>query len=245
MERERLIVWQRRIVCVLYGCAAVGAAAFAIPALAQAKSSIYTCVDATGRRLTSDRPIAQCTDREQRVLNRDGSLQRIIPPTLTADERAARELEARRRAAEQAAQREVERADRNLMQRYPDEAAHGNAREAALDRAGQSLNVSNRRLAELAAERKPLEDEAEFYKGKALPAKLKQQFDANDAAVQAQRALIANAQAEQVRINNFYDTELARLRKLWAGAAPGSLGPMPAVAEASADQTVVSGTSKK
>jgi hypothetical protein len=78
-----------------------------------------------------------------------------------------------------------------------------------------------------------------------LPAKLKQQFDANDAAVQAQRSLIANAQAEQVRINNFYDTELARLRKLWAGAAPGSLGPMPSAAEAAADETVVSGTAQK
>jgi hypothetical protein len=217
-----------------------------MPVLAQSKSSsIYTCVDAAGRRLTSDRPIPQCTDREQRVLNRDGSLQRVVPPTLTADERAARELEARQRAAAQAAQREVERADRNLMQRYPDEAAHGKAREAALDRARQSLAVSNRRLAELAVERKPLENEAEFYKGKALPAKLKQQFDANDAAVQAQRSLIANAQAEQVRINNFYDTELARLRKLWAGAAPGSLGPMPSAAEAAADETVVSGTAQK
>jgi hypothetical protein len=217
-----------------------------MPVLAQSKSSsIYTCVDAAGRRLTSDRPIPQCTDREQRVLNRDGSLQRVVPPTLTADERAARESEARQRAAAQAAQREVERADRNLIQRYPDESAHGKAREAALDRARQSLAVSNRRLAELAVERKPLENEAEFYKGKALPAKLKQQFDANDAAVQAQRSLIANAQAEQVRINNFYDTELARLRKLWAGAAPGSLGPMPSAAEAAADETVVSGTAQK
>ncbi|OYX12745.1 MAG: DUF4124 domain-containing protein, partial [Acidovorax sp. 32-64-7] len=28
--------------------------------------SIYTCVDRQGRRLTADRPIAECLDREQR-----------------------------------------------------------------------------------------------------------------------------------------------------------------------------------
>ena len=30
-----------------------------------------------------------------------------------------------------------------------------------------------------------------------------------------------------VRINALYDVELARLKKLWSGAPPGSLGPMP------------------
>ena len=66
-------------------------------------------------------------------------------------------------------------------------------------------------------------DEAEFYKGKPLPPKLKQQLDANEAAAEAQRVLIENQKAELVRINKLYDTELARLKKLWAGAPPGSL----------------------
>jgi hypothetical protein len=35
-----------------------------------------------------------------------------------------------------------------------------------------------------------------------------------------------------VRINALYDAELARLRKLWAGAPAGSLGPPPSVAPA-------------
>ena len=52
-----------------------------------APAGIYTCIDAHGRRLTSDRPIPACIDREQRELNRDGTVRRIIPPTLTATER--------------------------------------------------------------------------------------------------------------------------------------------------------------
>ena len=40
-------------------------------------------------------------------------------------------------------------------------------------------------------------------------------------------SLIANQQAEMGRINALYDAELARLRKLWSGASPGSMGALP------------------
>jgi hypothetical protein len=203
-----------------------------IAGIAQAagSSAIYTCVDATGKRFTSDRPIAECNAREQQVLNADGSVKRVIPPNLTADERAALEAKEREEAAARAARTEAMRRDRNLMQRFPNEASHNKAREAALDPVRRSLRLSESRLELLAKERKPLMDETEFYVGKPLPGKLKMQIDANDAAVDAQRALIANQQAEVARINDRYDIELQRLKLLWAGAAPGSLGPMAAPA---------------
>ena len=53
--------------------------------------SIYTCVDAKGNKRTADRPIAECSDREQRVLGKDGTVKRIVPPTQTPNERAAKE----------------------------------------------------------------------------------------------------------------------------------------------------------
>jgi hypothetical protein len=190
--------------------------------------TIYSCVDSSGKRLTSDRPIRECNNREQRVLNSDGTVKAILPPTMTADERAEYEARERKEAQLQATQQEALRRDRNLMRRYPNEASHRKAREGALDDVRKSLDRSERRLSELAGERKPLEDEAEFYKGKALPGKLRQQMDANDAAVDAQRSLLQNQEAELVRINALYDVELTRLRRLWGGAAPGSLGPLSA-----------------
>ena len=50
---------------------------------------IYTCVDRNGRRLTADRPIAECLDREQRELGPSGIVRRQIGPSLTEQERAA------------------------------------------------------------------------------------------------------------------------------------------------------------
>lgn len=193
---------------------------------AYAADSVYTCTDARGRRLTSDRPLIECLDREQRVLNKDGSQRQVLPPSLTADERAAVEEAERRKLAERAAKQDAIRRDRNLLARYPDEARHNKAREAALDDVRKAVKTSEQRLASMESERKPLLNEAEFYKGKPLPAKLKTQLEYIDVTVEAQKTLIQNQQAEIVRINAFYDEELARLRKLWAGAQPGSLGAM-------------------
>lgn len=210
---------------------ALAAGAAAAPAGAQTRPTggIYTCVDERGRRLTADRPIAECTGREQQILNNDGSLRAIVPPTLTAEERAAQE--ARERAAQEAraAQADAVRRDRNLVARYPTEARHHSAREAALDTVRLAMKTSEIRLRELAEERKPLLAEAEFYEGKALPPKLKAALDANDASLEAQRSSTANQEAELVRISKLYDAELERLRRLWGGAPPGSLGPLPPV----------------
>ncbi|MFY9512716.1 MAG: hypothetical protein WAQ05_17250, partial [Rubrivivax sp.] len=175
-------------------------------AAAQAPKSegIYTCFDDKGRRLTADRPIPECSAKEQRVLNKDGSLKAIHPPTLTADERTDKEGRDRKAAELRAAQADAVRRDRNLTQRYPNEDVHNKARESALDSVRLAIKGSDTRLKALATERKPLLDETEFYKGKQLPLKLKQQLDANDAATDAQRAAMANAEAELVRINKLY-----------------------------------------
>ncbi|MBZ8140409.1 hypothetical protein CLD22_10920 [Rubrivivax gelatinosus] len=211
--------------------AALAGAAMAQQQGGRSTDGIYSCVDDSGRRITSDRPIPECLAREQRVLNRDGSLRKVVPPTPTADERAEIEARERRAVEARAAQADAVRRDRNLIARYPNEEAHRRAREAALDTVRVAIRSSEQRLKMLAAERKPLTDETEFYVGKPLPPKLHQALDANDAATDAQRTAMANQEAELVRINRLYDAELDRLRRLWAGARPGSLGPIATLPE--------------
>lgn len=196
--------------------------------------AIFTCTNASGKRLTSDRPIAECLDREQRVLNRDGSLRTMLPPSLTSDERAALEETERRKLQERASRQEAIRRDRNLLARYPNEAAHRKAREAALDDVRAGIRASEQRLADVEKDRKPLLDEAEFYKGKPLPNKLQRQIESIDVTATAQRELIANQKAELGRVTALFDAELVHLKRLWGGAEPGSL-PAPAQAAAKPD----------
>ena len=222
----KTVACQAALVGLLSGAPALCAAQAASSAL------IFTCVDAASKRHSSDRPLIECSGREQRVLNADGSLNRIVPPPMSADERAAADERERRIAADRLAKIEAVRRDRNLVTRYPNEAAHEAARGAALDDMRSASRTSQARLAALAGERKPLMVEAEFYAGKVLPAKLRGQLDAIDAALDAQKVLNVNQQAEMVRVNAVFDADLARLRKLWAGAEPGSLGNVALAASA-------------
>lgn len=220
--------------------AALAGVLLGIVGLAQA--AIYVCSDPSGKRITSDREMAfcsadrktQCCNGSQRELNADGSKRRDVPPPPTADERTEMEARQQQEAYERASRVDAMRRDRNLLARFPNEAAHRKAREAALEDTRKSLTISQARLTALEKERKPLLDEAEFYVGKPLPGKLKLQIDGNEAAMEAQKTLIVNQQAELVRINENYDLELERLRKLWSGAQPGSLGALPKPAAESA-----------
>jgi hypothetical protein len=231
---------------LLIAGALCGGCAWAPAAFAAEKvpTRIYQCTLADGRKVTSDKPIVECTSagKSQRQLNQDGSQKGVFEAPLTEDEKAERDRLVRQRDAERTAQELEIRRDRDMLKRYPDEAAHGKARARALDDVAASVRTSEARIKALLQERKPLEEEKEFYVGRSLPHKLKLALDANDAALEAQRALVQNQQTEIVRVSSLYDGELARLRKLWAGAQPGSLGPpssasKPALAAAPATAT--------
>jgi hypothetical protein len=198
------------------------AAGWAGMASAQA---IYTCVDAQGRRLTSDRPIMACLDRSQHELNPSGTVRRQLGPSLTASERA--EIEARERAAaeERGRANEELRRNRALLARYRDQAAHDRARADALAPLDAVLDAAEQRNAELVKQRKALDQELEFYPNTPpakLPAALRRQLDEHEAGVAAQQRYLADQQAERQRINQRYDDELARLRQLWAGQGAGA-----------------------
>jgi len=206
------------------------AGAFGARAADSPKTYIFQC-EVNGKKVTSDRPIAECANKEQRQLNPDGSLYRFVKPIPTPDETEEMERKERERLAALANQNDAVRRDRNLMQRFPNEAAHKKARDKALDDLRVAGKNSEARIGLLLKERKTLDDEKQFYVNeqvnKPLPTLLKQKLDANEAALEAQKSLAQNQDSEVARINKLYDAELARLRKLWAGAQPGSLGPLP------------------
>ena len=190
--------------------------------LAQASAQgIYTCVDSKGRNLTADRPIAECLDREQRELTPGGTVKRKIGPVLTAEERAREEEKARKAAEERNRLAEEKKRERALLARYPDRAAHDKERAAALVVADNAIAAAKQSTSELAAQRKKLAVELEFYKGdmSKAPAQLKRQIEENQQHAEAQERFIANQDIEKKRINARFDQELAKLRQLWAHRA--------------------------
>jgi hypothetical protein len=189
--------------------------------------AIFTCVDAKGHRLTADRPIAECLDREQKELNASGTLKRKIGPTLTAEERAAEEEKARVAAEERNRQLEEKKRDRALLTRYPNRATHDAERVKALASVDDAIVAARKGLAELIEQRRRQDVELEFYKRDPakIPAVLKRQVEETEQHIAAQQRFIENQDSEKKRVNARFDEELLILRQLWAQRAlPGVAG---------------------
>jgi len=186
-----------------------------------AQPSIYTCVDAQGRRITSDRPIASCMDREQRELSQGGNLKRVVPPVPTADELAALEVKRKAEAERQSRLAEDRRKERALVSRYPNEAAHQRERSKALEQVDAVDAAIAKRIQDLAKQRQGIDDEMAFYaKDPAkAPAWLKHKLQDNDKQAAAQTDAQKRQQLDRQRVNERFDAELAQLKRLWADAA--------------------------
>jgi hypothetical protein len=187
---------------------------------------IYTCVDSKGRRLTADRPIIDCIDREQKELNPSGTVRRKVGPSLTAEEQKAEEEKARKAAEERNRAAEQKKRERALLARFPDRARHDAERASTLATVDAIIATSHKRSAELLAQRKELDTEGEFYRKDPTkyPARLKRAIEENDAQQAAQKNFVAEQAEEKKRINKRFDEELARLRILWSDTEPVTAG---------------------
>lgn len=197
--------------CLLASCIGLGPAAMA-------QQGIYTCVDSKGRKITADRPIAECMDRTQKELNRTGTVKREVGPSLTADERAAQEAKEKQLAEARAREAEEKRRDRALLQRYPSRAVHDQERSLALAQIDEVIKAASNRTTQLAEQRKRINAELEFYaKDTAkIPASLKRQIEENDSSTVVQKKFIQDQEQEKNRVNARFDEELIKLKQLWA-----------------------------
>ena len=209
----------------LYVVATVWAGAMPAQAQAPANSGgIYACTDANGRRITADRPIASCVDREQRVLGNTGVEVRRVGPTLTDQERSAQEAKRRQDQAEQQRLREERSRERAILARFPSQGVHDAARAEAIAQVNDVIGVAQKRLVDLQERRRKLNTELEFYQNdpKKAPANLRRQLDDNTESQAEQQRFIKQQEEEKQRINQRFDAELQQLRKLWAELPPAA-----------------------
>jgi hypothetical protein len=222
----RLNTWRARHSAGLALAVAVLATVSAVAQTVQTPlvGVIYVCDDDSGRRLTADRPIAACMDRPQRILGPDGRQRGTLAPPMTTQQRLDKEAKEAREAQELVVKAEAARRDRLLLSRFKDEASHQAIRDFALDGLRIGMELSRNRIKALTEERSQLDREVAPYKGQALPATIGARVTANAASMTAQSQALDLQHAEYNRISARYDVELARLKSLWAGAMPGSLG---------------------
>jgi hypothetical protein len=186
-------------------------------ALAQGQG-IYTCVDKTGRKLTADRPIPECMDREQKILNPSGTVKSVLSPPKSEKELADIAAQKKKDAELQTQLEEEKKRDRALIGRYPNKAVHDKTRAEALKEISAVREIAVSRVKELMAQRDKIAAELEFYKKEpeTAPASLRRRAEENARNTSEQRQFMAHQDQEVGRTNARFDEELTRLRPQWA-----------------------------
>jgi Domain of unknown function (DUF4124) len=195
--------------------------------------AIYACTDASGRKLTSDRPIAECADRDQKELNSNATVKRTVKPVMTAQEQRAFDEKQKVQAEEQARTEEEKRKNRALLVRYPNRESHDKERTEALGQIDEVIKAATKRMGELSVQRKTIDTELEFYKKDTskIPVSLKRQIEDNDHSLAVQKRFVADQDSEKKKLNARFDEDLVKLKALWvlAGSAPGTAATAPVV----------------
>ena len=205
----------------LSAVAGLALASFSVALFAQVAVSptpqIYTCTDAKGRKLTSDRPITACNDREQTILNPSGTVKARIGPVLTPYEQSQSEIRIRAEQKERARKEEEKRMVRALLIRYPNQAAHQKDLEEAVAQIMLVKQVALTRQKDLLAERTKLADEMAFYAKdpRKAPVKLQRQIAAATQTLSEQERFLVEKDKEIQGINARFDEERRRLEPLW------------------------------
>ncbi len=217
VARRRWRQWSGALALVVAGMAAGMVRAQGTAPEAGTQPSIYSCTTPQGRHITSDRPIPECLGTGQRELTPSGGLKRIVPPVLTASERAREAERLRQETERQVKLDEEKRRNHALVMRYPNQAAHEQARREALVQIDVQISLVRQRLVKLDQQRQEINAELEFYRqdpGR-VPAGLRNREQENTRQHQAQTAYLAGQLREREHIVTTFDDDLARLQLLW------------------------------
>lgn len=186
-----------------------------------AQAQIFVCKDASGRTLTSDRPIPECADRAMRELDKRGNTRREIPAPMTAEERRQQQLREEKRKADEAAADEQKREDRLIRMRYRSEADIEAARKRSVEGINERLKRDRSDLAAAEKQRQQAQSDVDPQKKKnaAIPVGMQRRVEDANQTVETAKKQIRDDEAELAQVTARFDATLKRYRELGSPTA--------------------------
>lgn len=197
------------------GVLALGLALLA-PGAVAAPTSITCCDDASGRRICADVLPPACYGREYREISPQGTVLRVVPPPMSAEERARVEQEDKARKVAEEKAREERRRDAALLQTYSSLDDLESQRRRAQADIQEDIDKARRREAEVLELRAKLDQEAAFYTRKPKPPELANALRENEGELAAQRSVIESKQRDLAAVKARYDKDRLRFSELLA-----------------------------
>lgn len=181
-----------------------------------ASAEIYSCSDASGRIITSDRPIPECAERAMTVRKNNGQNPREIPRPMTAEEKKKFLLEQEKKKNEEMQEEQRKKDELYLLANYKSEndieVMRKRSVEVLLEKiriGNEQMQVINQLLATLQAEQ-----QSPQKKSDAEHADLR--YRANQLALSIKNSKLLNEkyEAEVIRLNAQFDETLKNYREV-------------------------------
>ncbi|WP_353152765.1 DUF4124 domain-containing protein [Herminiimonas fonticola] len=180
-----------------------------------AHAKIFMCKDASGRTLTSDRPIPECADRAVREYGNNGVVKRDIAAPLTAEQKREKQAQEDRKKAELAAAEEQKKADRALSARYRSEEDIAAARKRDSGIVSEHIAQQKKSLAIADKDWKDAQAAVEAQKKKGVVAAgLQYKLDRSEQSVRDLKARLQESELELAQVHAKYDLTLQRFREI-------------------------------
>jgi hypothetical protein len=194
---------------------------------AQAAGEFFCCHDpSTGRRVCGDVLPDQCRGRAYRVLDSGGNIVKEVGAALTPEQKAEQVAETRRRKQLEDASREQRRRDQALLDTYAMPEDIDLAQKKAEADVNFAILATISRIDQARTKRKKFEDEAEFYKKKALPPDLERDLRALDHEIKLQQELLDIKKRDFDAIKSKYDADRKRYFELTRRPLPAAPPPI-------------------
>jgi hypothetical protein len=202
--------------------AALSLSGFAAQAAGPAGGPVRVyCCDVDGHRLCGDNLPAQCYSRAHQEISSSGAAKSFGPPP-TPEQKAQLAAEQRKQKQEAEKAAEQRRRDAALVASYGSEKDIDDKRDRAVAEAQKNLQQAQDRYAAAAKRKQQLDNEAEFYLKRPMPAQLKAQVKENQTELAAQQKAVDDRKQDIEDIRARYAAEKQRYIMLTRGApAPG------------------------
>lgn len=180
------------------------------------RAEIYTCKDAAGHTLTSDRPIPECADRAMFVRQSPTQKQKEIPRPRTAEERRKADAEAEKQKLDELQEEQRKREELYLLANFKSENDIELARQRSVAIVKEKIQVGNEQVKAIDRILTELQSEQQEAAKKSPAENAELQRRANQLALSIKNTRIANEkyEAEQIRINAQFDDILKRYRDI-------------------------------
>ena len=209
---------------------AIAVAMFAALPLALHAQTVR-CVGKDGKKYFGQTVPQQCIGQAAEYLDKSGNVVKRVDAALTPEQRAAKEVEERKRLEAAAVAKDEARRNRALLETYTSEKDIDFARQRTLKDNEAAVKEIEARLAQINKRRLELKQEMEFYQGKNKPpAKLAEDVKNNEIDYNSQLQLLNAKKKEVDNINAKYDEDKKRFIEL----SKGGLAPVEMPSSSSA-----------